>query len=116
MDLVCLFFRLGLIWWVLIEYVLGQPSDKVYHDIADLAEITSFPIENHVHRDVDIAILAANKQFSVPTAILSPPTIHGVGKGPIKTRSIQIPFLAEAILKRGRGFQVLEGQNEWDRK
>ena len=60
--------------------------------------------------------MAANKQSSVPTAILSPPTIHGIGKGPIKTRSIQVPFLAEAILKRGKAFQVLDGQNFWDRK
>lgn len=94
--------------------IAGQPSEKVYSDISDLPEITSFPLENHVHRDVDKAILEAQKQFSVPTAILSPPLIHGVGKGPIKTRSIQIPFLAEAILKRGKGFQVLEGENIWD--
>lgn len=72
------------------------------------------PVENHVHRDVDKAVLEAQEKLKVPTAILSPPLIHGVGKGPIKTRSIQIPFLAEAILKRGKGFQVLEGQNIWD--
>jgi hypothetical protein len=79
-------------------------------------EITSFPIENHVHRDVDLAVLEANKKFNVPTAILSPPLIHGVGKGPIKTRSIQIPFLTDAILRNGKGFQVLEGQNLWNGK
>lgn len=93
---------------------IGQPSDKVYHDVADLEAITSFAVENHVHRDVDMALLQAQKAFHVPTAIVSPPTIHGVGKGPIKTRSIQIPLLAEAVLKRGKGFQILEGQNLWD--
>lgn len=85
----------------------GQPSEKVYHDIADLAEITSFPIENHVHRDVDMAVLEEGKKSNVPTAILSPPLIHGVGKGPVKTRSIQIPFLTDATLRHGKGFQVL---------
>jgi nucleoside-diphosphate-sugar epimerase len=79
-----------------------------------LAEITSFPLENHVHRDVDKAILDAHKHFGVRTAIVSPPTIHGIGKGPLKTRSLQIPFLTEAIMKRGRGFQVLDGQNIWN--
>jgi len=69
-----------------------------------------------VHRDVDMAILEAQKSLHVPTAILSPPLVHGVGNGPLKTRSIQIPALAEAILKRGTGFQILEGQNIWDRK
>jgi len=92
----------------------GNPSDKTYSDITDVAEITSFPLQDHVHRDVDAAILEAQKRLGVPTAIVSPPTIHGIGKGPIKTRSIQVPFLIDAILKRGRGFQVLGGQNSWD--
>jgi hypothetical protein len=95
---------------------IGQPSTKVYHDIADLQELTSLPLENHFHRDVEKAFLEAQKKFGVPTAILSPPLIHGVGKGPLKTRSIQIPFMTEAVLKRGKGFQVLEGQNVWDGK
>ena len=63
-----------------------------------------------------MAVLEAQRTLHVPTAIVSPPTIHGVGNGPIKTRSIQVPALAEAILKRGKAFQVLEGQNFWDRK
>lgn len=95
---------------------LGNSSNKVYHDITDLAELTSLPLENHVHRDVEMAVLDAQKKFKVPTAILSPPTIHGVGKGPMKTRSIQIPFMTESVLKRGQGFQILEGQNIWDGK
>jgi hypothetical protein len=94
----------------------GQPSEKVYHDVADVAEITSFPMENHIHRDTEMAVLAAQKQFGVPTAIVTPPTIHGIGMGPLKTRSIQIPLLVEAILKRGRAFQILEGQNIWNRE
>lgn len=81
-----------------------------------MEEITSFPVEGHVHRDTEIAILEEHKRLHVPTAIISPPMIHGVGNGPIKTRSIQIPFLIEAILKRGKAFQILEGQNIWDRK
>jgi hypothetical protein len=94
----------------------GQPSEKIYHDIADLDEITSFPTEGHIHRDVDAAVLAANKEFKAPTAIVCPPLIHGVGHGPVKKRSIQVPFLVEAVLKRGKGFMVGEGQNVWDRE
>lgn len=66
----------------------GQPSDKVYHDVTDLVEITSFPLENHHHRDVDAAVLAAQEIFKILTAVVSPPMIHGVGKGPIKMRSV----------------------------
>ncbi len=66
------------------------------------------------HRDVDNAVLTGGKALHAPTAILAPPTIHGVGKGPIKTRSIQIPWLTEAILKHGKAFTVGDGRNIWD--
>jgi hypothetical protein len=32
----------------------------------------------------------------------------------VKTRSIQIPWLAEAILKHGKAFTAGEGKNMWD--
>jgi nucleoside-diphosphate-sugar epimerase len=97
-----------------VLYYTGNLSEKVYHDIADLTEVTSFPVEGHIHRDVDAAILAAHKQYKVPTAIVSPPMIYGVGNGPVKKRSFQIPVLIESILKRGKAFSVLKGQNIWD--
>lgn len=102
--------------WTKLLHVEGQPSSKIYEDTSDQAEITSFPVEGHVHRDVDMAVLKAHKDWSVPNAILAPPLVHGVGNGPLKKRSIQIPALIEAILKRGTAFQILEGQNIWDRK
>jgi hypothetical protein len=81
-----------------------------------VTEITTLPLEGHLHRDIDIAVLNTGAELKVPTAIISPPMIYGVGAGPIKTRSIQVPILTEAILKRGRGFQILNGQNIWDRR
>jgi len=91
----------------------GNPSSKIYHDIADVKEITSFD-ETHVHRDVDAAVIEAGLSHNVPTAIVSPVTIHGIGEGPMKNRSIQIPFLTEGILKRGKAFTVGAGKNFWD--
>ena len=67
-----------------------------------------------VHRDVDDTVISGGKAAGVPTAVICPPTIHGIGKGPIKKRSLQIPWLTEAILKRGRGFSVGPGENWWD--
>jgi hypothetical protein len=92
----------------------NEPA-KIYHDNseADVAEIVSFDL-THFHKDTEEAIRTAAKAAAVPFAILCPPTIYGTGKGAFKTRSIQIPFLIEAILKRGRAFQVLEGQGIWD--
>jgi nucleoside-diphosphate-sugar epimerase len=91
----------------------GNPASKIYHDTTDLDAITSFD-SSHVHADIDASVTAAGLKFGVPTAILSPVTIYGVGHGPVKTRSIQIPFLTEATLKRGKAFTVLEGNNIWD--
>lgn len=92
----------------------GQPSDKIYHDIADLADLISLTEEGHIHRDVEGAVFSAQKKFGVPTAIISPPLIHGIGKGPIKVNSAQIPMLTAAILKRGKGFVIGDGLNNWD--
>lgn len=91
----------------------GNPAPRIYHDLADVKEIFFFD-ETHVHRDVDAAVISAGLKYGVPTTIVSPVAIHGVGAGPIKTRSIQIPFLTQAILKRGKAFTVNEGRNLWD--
>jgi len=92
----------------------GEMSPKIYHDVDDVAEITTLSLEGHLHRDIDNVVLSTGADLKVPTAIISPPMIYGIGAGPIKTRSIQVPILTEAILKRGHGFQILNGQNFWD--
>lgn len=81
----------------------------------DLDEMSAFD-NSHLHHDVDDAVMAAGKQFGVSTAIVCPPTIYGVGKGPLKTRSIQIPYLVESILKHDAAFVPGKGKNIWDRK
>jgi hypothetical protein len=93
----------------------GNAAAKVYRDTSpsDIREIMSFD-ESHIHRDVEAAIVAAAAQYGVKTAMISPPMIHGVGNGPVKKRSIQVPILIENILKRGKAFQVLEGENIWN--
>lgn len=95
----------------------GNESAKVYNDMSaeDIQEILSFDL-SHIHRDVEEAIIAAANEHGVTGAIISPPMIHGVGQGPVKKRSIQVPILIENILKRGKGFQVLEGNNIWNSK
>jgi nucleoside-diphosphate-sugar epimerase len=93
----------------------GNTASKVYNDMnaSDVQEILSFDM-SRIHRDVEAALVTAATQYKVKTAILSPPLIHGVGKGPMKKRSIQIPILIENILQRGRAFQILEGNNIWN--
>ena len=91
----------------------GNEASKVYSDVADVKEIISLPL-THFHRDVDNAVISGGQAKNVKTAIVSPPTIYGVGKGPLKKRSIQVPALIAGILSRGKGFTVGEGQSIWD--
>jgi len=97
----------------------GQYSSKVYDDVVDIKEITSLPPERW-HRKVDAIVLAAedsNKSASgnrhVKTAILCPPLIYGVGDGPVKTRSNQLPNMANAVLRHKSSFTVAGSKNIW---
>lgn len=94
--------------------VSGQPSTKVYDDIASIGELISLP-DPAWHRDVDKIVLAAANAPAHPlkTAIVCPPCIYGVGRGPGNTRSVQIPELTRLTLSRGKGFTVGEGQARW---
>ena len=49
----------------------------------------------------------------VRTAIICPCNIYGSGEGPIRTRSVQVPALANATLRRGKAFTVNKGENIW---
>ncbi|GME33731.1 NAD-dependent epimerase/dehydratase [Neofusicoccum parvum] len=93
--------------------VFGEPSTKVYDDLSSIAEITSFPDEAW-HRPIDKVVLAAGS--AAPTlhpAIVCPPCIYGLGRGPGNARSSQVPELTRHTLARGRGFTVGGGQARW---
>ena len=91
----------------------GNEAPKIYSDVEDVEEITTLPL-THFHRDVDNAVISGGQEKNIKTAIVSPPTIYGVGKGPLKKRSIQVPALIAGILSRGKGFTVGEGNSVWD--
>lgn len=92
----------------------GEASDKTFNDWDGISELTSLP-DYAVHRDVDKIVLAAaeSNPSKVKTAIVSPPCIYGPGRGPDKTNSVQVPQLAEATLKRGKGFRIGNGKAIW---
>ncbi|RDW62496.1 hypothetical protein BP5796_10798 [Coleophoma crateriformis] len=90
----------------------GQPSSKVYDDVEDIAEITTFD-PTHLHWEADQAVLHEGQALGVKTAILVPTMVYGDGEGPVKTKSMTIPWLVDAIVKRGKGFTVGEGKSAW---
>ena len=87
----------------------GEMSRKVYNDWDGIGEITSLP-DHAPYRKNDIEILSADGP-ELRTAIVCPPTIYGLGRGPGNTRSHQIPELARSILEKKQGFQVGAGEN-----
>ncbi|CCX04391.1 hypothetical protein FPQ18DRAFT_352849 [Pyronema domesticum] len=94
--------------------LFGEPitKDLEYADISTRDAITSFPIDGHPHRDVDVLVLAAPS--NVNTAIVCPPCIYGTGTGSGNTKSMQVPLLINRFLKRGKGFTVQKGKSEWN--
>ncbi|RMZ80534.1 hypothetical protein DV737_g2887, partial [Chaetothyriales sp. CBS 132003] len=89
----------------------GDDFPKVYNDWDGIAELTNLP-DDALHRNVDKIVLAAGSD-TIKTAIVSPPTIYGRGRGPDNNRSIQVYRATEAILKHKKGFVIGKGENVW---
>lgn len=87
----------------------GESSDKIYNDWEGIGEVTSLP-DHAPHRKNDKSVINADGP-KVRTAVVCPPTIYGLGRGPGNQRSHQIPELARSILELKKGFQVGEGGN-----
>lgn len=87
------------------------PEQK-YDDIEDIERLVSLPDEAH-HRNVD-KIVQATSSDVVKLLIVCPPTIYGKGRGPVNTRSIQVPDLARGTLEKGFAPIVGAGKTEWD--
>ncbi|KAI7101442.1 NAD(P)-binding protein [Hortaea werneckii] len=92
----------------------GEALDKVYDDLENVSEVTSLP-DFAPHRNVDKIVLQAGTEHQdrVKTAIVSPPTIYGPGRGPGNKRSHQVPELARSTLERGAGLKVGAGKTFW---
>ncbi|EON65639.1 hypothetical protein W97_04878 [Coniosporium apollinis CBS 100218] len=97
-----------LLWRDLDAKRFGQADDKIYDDWDGIADVTSIP-ERAPHRNVDKLILDAG----LKTAIVSPPTIYGLGRGPGNQRGHQIYELSRCTLEQKHGIMVGEGQTYW---
>ncbi|KAH8587378.1 hypothetical protein B0O99DRAFT_733673 [Bisporella sp. PMI_857] len=84
----------------------GSLSKKkeVYDDWDGVGDCITIP-ETHSHGPVDQIVLSTASP-KVKTAIVCPPTIWGLGRGPGNTRSHQIYELASLTLSRGSGIQL----------
>lgn len=88
------------------------PSQQPYDDIERVSDLTGLP-DHADHRDVDKLVLAASSE-AVKTAIVCPPTIYGLGRGPGNQRSQQVYELVKSTLKNGTPPVAGKGLTEWD--
>lgn len=103
----------GILTWKTVETgTFGQLEEKVYNDWEGIEEVTSLP-DSAAHRNVDKVFLEAEENGNglVKTAIVCPPSIYGVGRGPGNKRSQQLYNLSNIILSAGEGKRVGEGKS-----
>ncbi|KAG6330977.1 hypothetical protein ID866_8113 [Astraeus odoratus] len=92
-------------------------TDVVYDDL-DPDQIESLA-PTQIHRNVDLAIVQADKEHYIKSFIILPSTIYALAKtklvdlGIQNPRSIQIPWLIRAGLVKGQGGTVGKGENIW---
>lgn len=92
-------------------------SETIYND-TDVAQIESLP-PTALHRNVDLAIVAADEAGYARTHIILPPTIYGLANGKLvdigaqNRHSIQIPGFIKYTIARGEVGIVGEGKNIW---
>jgi nucleoside-diphosphate-sugar epimerase len=95
------------------ERVPGSPSDEVFDDLNGVSKIRDL-IKAYPTRAVDNYIFdVASNTDRVNTALVVPPIIYGEGRGPVKTRSVQIDELVKVTLQRKKGVQVGKGLSRW---
>lgn len=91
----------------------GQyPGDKIYSDDKP-EDIDALP-DTAPHRDVDLAIVKAQKKLGSDAriTIMIPPLIYGANPK-YKRLSIQLPYLTRFALKRGYAGHVGKGASVW---
>lgn len=96
---------------ILIEDARGEyASDKVYSDL-DSAAIHAIPLEQ-IHRNVDNYIFENSTNFD--SIIVAPPTVYGLGSGPFRRLSMQVPRLIQCHIQYGRAATLGKGLNLWN--
>lgn len=89
----------------------------MYNDLEGVTAVTERVPDYAWHRDVDKIVLAeaARDPASVKIAIVCPPTIYGIGRGPGNQRSRQVPTLIALTLDNGGAAPIIgDGLAEWD--
>jgi len=87
-------------------------SKKVWND-NKVEDIRSIDI-GQPHRTIDVEIFNAHDRRDVDAYIICPSCIYGIGDGPVRRISIQIPNIIRAALRRKEVPYVGKGTNTWN--
>lgn len=98
-----------------VKKSFGEHDDKVFNDLECVDELINLPAAAF-HRNVDEIVLNTGIKHadSVKTAIISPPTIYGLGRGPTSGRGRQVYELASFILKEQYCPRIGKGLSRWN--
>ncbi|KAI6006832.1 hypothetical protein EDD15DRAFT_2207248 [Pisolithus albus] len=103
---------------VLVDDAKGLHSTDIIYDDLNPDQIENLAI-TQLHRNVDVAIVDADRENYVKTYIILPSTIYALAKtkfvdlGLQNPSSLQIPQLIRAGLLKGQGGVVGKGENIW---
>ncbi|KAJ7315727.1 NAD(P)-binding protein [Mycena albidolilacea] len=103
---------------VISDDAKGMHSDATIYDDSDADQMETIA-PTQMHRDVDLAITAADAEGYTKSYIILPSTIYGLATGRLvdmgiqNPHSLQIPSLISAALDRGQAGMVGEGKNLW---
>lgn len=89
----------------------GEAGTKSYDDIDDIKEVIEI-IRAAPTRIVDNMILDQDSS-RIKTAFVPGCLIYGISRGPVNTRSIQAPAVADYTIRNGESFQVGKGESSW---
>ncbi|KAF9266645.1 NAD-P-binding protein [Marasmius fiardii PR-910] len=103
---------------VLCDYANGMYPSKNIYDDENVAQLESLP-PSQPHRNVDLAIIAADKEGYIRSYTILPSTIYSIAQGKLfdagisHPYSMQIPGLIKLSIYRGQAGMVGEGKNIW---
>lgn len=89
----------------------GDELSQSFDDWEGVKELWSLP-DRALHRPVD-KIVQGGWSDKVKLAIVCPPTIYGLGRGPDNQRSVQANRSAASMLKYKKGWVIGKGKNVW---
>jgi len=91
---------------------VAETAEKAWDD-TDEESIKGIP-PTAFHRNVDNEVFKADEEGFIDGYIVAPPTIYGIGSGPVNRISIQIPILIKLDIKVGKGVYLGEGTSIWN--